>query len=428
MVEPATKWRVQIKDSQTLSEIIRKAFKVAQMEKPGPVVVELPEDLAAQIVPIKPIPPTSIPISIPIMESIQAANTLIKQYERPFVIIGNGVVRQEAVDELQLFIERLQSPVTHSYMAKGVLSKDHPKNFFTFGFNEKDEVLAGLKEADLLIVIGFDFVEKLPKEWNTEKTPILHIDTLPAEIDEYYPVEVELVGDIKQTLRVFNQLDIACKAWIPSGNLQKQIKQSYHIEKKEIDTNLLPLTIENILHSIDKLSSEETIVISDVGAHKVSIARTYQPKNANKFIISNGLASMGIALPGSIGAKLACPNDSVICITGDGGILMNFAEVETAKRLGLSFVIIVLNDSTLKIEQEMMNKKFGKSYGVTFTNPNFVQLATSFGIKGERANNLVEFENIIKRALKNSGEIVLIDVLLKANCDFSIILKENKRF
>jgi len=318
------------------------------------------------------------------------------------------------VDELQLFIERLQSPVTHSYMAKGVLSKDHPKNFFTFGFNEKDEVLAGLKEADLLIVIGFDFVEKLPKEWNTEKTPILHIDTLPAEIDEYYPVEVELVGDIKQTLRVFNQLDIACKAWIPSGNLQKQIKQSYHIEKKEIDTKLLPLTIENILHSIDKLSSEETIVISDVGAHKVSIARTYQPKNANKFIISNGLASMGIALPGSIGAKLACPNDSVICITGDGGILMNFAEVETAKRLGLSFVIIVLNDSTLKIEQEMMNKKFGKSYGVTFTNPNFVQLATSFGIKGERANNLVEFENIIKRALKNSGEIVLIDVLLKS--------------
>lgn len=414
MVEPATKWRVQIKDSQTLSEIIRKAFKVAQMEKPGPVVVELPEDLAAQIVPIKPISPTSIPISIPIMESIQAANTLIKQYERPFVIIGNGVVRQEAMDELRLFIERLQSPVTHSYMAKGVLSKDHPKNFFTFGFNEKDEVLAGLKQADLLIVIGFDFVEKLPKEWNTEKTPILHIDTLPAEIDEYYPVEVELVGDIKQTLRVFNQLDIACKAWIPSGNLQKQIKQSYHIEKKEIDTNLLPLTIENILHSIDKLSSEETIVISDVGAHKVSIARTYQPKNANKFIISNGLASMGIALPGSIGAKLACPNDSVICITGDGGILMNFAEVETAKRLGLSFVIIVLNDSTLKIEQEMMNKKFGKSYGVTFTNPNFVQLATSFGIKGERANNLVEFENIIKRALKNSGEIVLIDVLLKS--------------
>ncbi|MGG0449772.1 acetolactate synthase large subunit [Priestia megaterium] len=414
MVEPATKWGVQIKDAQTLPEIIRKAFKIAQMEKPGPVVVELPEDLATQIVPIKPISLTSIPVSIPIMESIQAANTLIKQYERPFVIIGNGAVRQEAVDELQRFIERLQSPVTHSYMAKGVLSKDHPQNFFTFGFNEKDEVLAGLKEADLLIVIGFDLVERLPKEWNTEKTPILHIDTLPAEVDEYYPVEVELVGGIKQTLRVFNQLDIPSKPWIPSGNLQKQIKQSYHIEEKKIDSDLLPLTIENILHIIDKLSSEKTIVISDVGAHKVSIARTYQPKNPNRLIISNGLASMGIALPGSIGAKLACPNDPAICITGDGGVLMNFAEIETAKRLGLSFIIIVLNDSTLKIEQEMMNKKFGKSYGITFTNPDFVQLAKSFGIKGEQANSLVGFENIMKRVLQSLDEIVLIDVLLKS--------------
>ncbi|WP_280160200.1 acetolactate synthase large subunit [Priestia megaterium] len=414
MVEPATKWGVQIKDAQTLPEIIRKAFKIAQMEKPGPVVVELPEDLATQIVPIKPILPTSIPVSIPILESIQAANTLIKQYKKPFVIIGNGAVRQGAMDELQPFIERLQSPVTHSYMVKGVLSKDHPQNFFTFGFNEKDEVLAGLKEADLLIVIGFDFVERLPKEWNTEKTPILHIDTLPAEVDEYYPIEVELVGDIKQTLRVFNQLDIPSKPWIPSGNLQEQIKQSYHIEEKKIDSNLLPLTIENILHIIDKLSSEKTIVISDVGAHKVSIARTYQPKNPNRLIISNGLASIGIALPGSIGAKLACPNDPAICITGDGGALMNFAEIETAKRLGLSFIIIVLNDSTLKIEQEMMNKKFGKSYGVTFTNPDFVQLAKSFGIKGEQANSLVEFENIMKRALQCLDEIVLIDVLLKS--------------
>ncbi|MCU7739559.1 thiamine pyrophosphate-dependent enzyme [Priestia megaterium] len=167
------------------------------------------------------------------------------------------------------------------------------------------------------------------------------------------------------------------------------------------------------MHIIDKLSSEKTIVISDVGAHKVSIARTYQPKNPNRFIISNGLASMGIALPGSIGAKLACPNDLAICITGDGGVLMNFAEIETAKRLGLSFIIIVLNDSTLKIEQEMMNKKFGKSSGVTFTNPDFVQLAKSFGIKGEQANSLVEFENIMKRALQSLDEIVLIDVLLK---------------
>jgi acetolactate synthase-1/2/3 large subunit len=133
----------------------------------------------------------------------------------------------------------------------------------------------------------------------------------------------------------------------------------------------------------------------------------------NRLIISNGLATMGIAIPGSIGAKLACPHDTVICITGDGGALMNFAEIETAKRLGLSFIIIVLNDSMLKLEVQQMNKKFGKSYGVTFQNPDFVQLAASFGIKGIRASNLGELENILKETLQYLEEIVLIDVTVQ---------------
>ena len=158
---------------------------------------------------------------------------------------------------------------------------------------------------------------------------------------------------------------------------------------------------------------ENTIVLSDVGAHKVSIARTYQPKKPNRLIISNGLATMGIAIPGSIGAKLACPDDPVICITGDGGALMNFAEIETAKRLGLSFIIIVLNDSMLKLEVQQMTKMFGESNGVTFQNPDFIQLAASFGIKGMQARNTVEFETIIKEALKTTNEIVLIEAVLE---------------
>ncbi|WP_245644978.1 thiamine pyrophosphate-dependent enzyme [Peribacillus loiseleuriae] len=297
------------------------------------------------------------------------------------------MIRQEAVAELHTFIEALQAPLIHSFMAKGVLPQHHPLNYFTFGFNEKAEVLAGIKEADLLIVIGFDFVEKLPKEWNEKKLPILHLNATPAEMDEYYPVQVELVGNIKQTIRTLNQLDIPSKSWVPFGNLQEKSKQSYQIEEIPKDLNSLPLSIENILHIIEKLSSENTIVISDVGAHKVSVARTFQPKHPNRLIISNGLASMGIAIPGSIGAKLACPDAIVICLTGDGGALMNFSEIETAKRLGLSFIIIVLNDSILKLEQETMNKMFGKSYGVTFQNPDFVQLATSFGVNGRRVNH-----------------------------------------
>ncbi|WP_284037838.1 acetolactate synthase large subunit [Neobacillus sp. 114] len=404
LFKPVTKWCTQILESQFLPTAIRKAFRTAKLEKPGSIVVTLPENLAAQMIPNLPLSVAPIPEIIPDMDSVKSAVRLIENHLKPFVIVGNGVIRQDAGDALLSFIEALDAPVTHSFMAKGVLPKDHPQQYFTFGFNEQDEVLAGLEEADSLIVIGFDFVEKLPKEWNPKKLPVIHIDTVPAEINEYYPVQAELVGNIKKTLEMLVQQKLPHKTWAPSGGLQEKIKMAYKTE--QTDSNL---TIENILHIVEKCSNENAIVISDVGAHKVAIARTYQPKKPNRTIISNGLASMGIAIPGSIGAKLACPSDQVICITGDGGALMNISEIETAKRLGLSFIIIVLNDSMLKLEVQIMNKMFGENYGLTFGNPDFVQLADSFGIKGFRGETLSYFEKVFKEALA-SEEIVLIDV------------------
>lgn len=405
--EPVTKWSVQIKDSLSIAKIIRKAFGTAQMEKHGAVLIELPENLASQMIPTLPLPVTPIPKSMPNSQAFEEACALLNQSQKPLIIVGNGVIRQEAVGELRTFAEKLQSPVIHSFMAKGILPKNHPLNFFTFGFNKKDEVLPLIEEADLLIVVGFDFVEKLPKDWNKKMLPILHIDPLPAEIDEHYPVKGELVGNIIETLRGLNKLEISSKQWIPYGNLKEQIRAAYQMDL-ELNENS-PLTIENILAIIEKHTSEQTIMISDVGAHKIAIARTFQPKKYGNLIISNGLASMGIALPGAIGAKLACPDAPVICITGDGGALMNISELETAKRLGLSFIIIVLNNFTLKLEEQMMDEKFSNSFGAVFGNPNFVQLAENFGIKGVRPKQLNEFEQVMKDALTNN-ELTLIDV------------------
>jgi acetolactate synthase I/II/III large subunit len=408
LFEPVTKWSVQIKDLQTISSIIRKAFRMAQMEKPGAVVIELPENLAPQMISGHPLPVTPIPKSTPNSQAIKNVQTLLSQSQKPLVIVGNGVIRQEAENRLLTFIENLNSPVIHSFMAKGILPKNHPLNYFTFGFNKKDEALPLIEESDLLIVVGFDFVEKLPKDWNKKKCPVIHIDPLPAEMDEHYPVRGELVGDLNETLQSLNKLDFPSKPWVPSGNLQDQIRKTY-----KMDVNLkesLSLTIENVLSVIEKLSTDQTIVISDVGSHKVSIARSYQPKQAGRLIITNGLASMGIAVPGSIGAKLACPDAPVICITGDGGALMNISELETARRLGLSIIIIVLNNSTLKLEEKMMQEKFGKSFGTTFENPDFVQLAESFRIKGVRPNDLYEFEQVLNGALNQNNELTLIDI------------------
>ncbi|GIN84349.1 acetolactate synthase [Heyndrickxia sporothermodurans] len=412
MFEPVTKWATQIKESQSIPTIIRKAFKIAKTEKSGAVIIELPENLATQMISAKPISVNEIFPVIPILEGFQDAVSTINKSSKPFIIIGNGIIRQNAENELLTFAETLQAPVIHSFMSKGILPKTHQLNFYTFGFNKDDIVLSGIDEADLLIVIGFDFVEKLPKEWNKKKIAILHIDSNQAETNEYYPVGVELVGNLKNILNEINQLKPTPKPWKPFGNLQETIRRVYQIDEKPTDIQSLPLTIENVLSIIETFSPAKTIVVSDVGAHKTSIARTYQPMLPNRLILSNGLASMGIALPGSIGAKLACPNDPVICITGDGGALMNIAELETAKRLGLSFIIIVLNDSVLKMEQDMMDEKFGTNFGVSFNNPDYIQLAESFRVIGKRANTLTEFSNIFSEALTESKKITIIDIHL----------------
>ncbi|WP_160722944.1 acetolactate synthase large subunit [Bacillus sp. USDA818B3_A] len=408
LLEPATKWNTQIQDPNTVSSVIRKAFRLASMEKPGSVAITLPENYAAEQITDTPLPIAQLPKTAPHPESFIAAKELIHKYKKPFILFGNGVVREGAADELEILINTLQCPAANSFMAKGVLPKDHPLNFFTFGFKENDAVLPGINEADLLIAVGFDFVEQLPNAWNKNKLPILHIDTLPAEVNEYYPVECELVGNIKRTLQALNNTELPAKSWLPSGDLHANIKTAYQINQQQEES----LTIENVLHLIEKHTSENTIVISDVGAHKVSVAKTYQPKKPNRLIISNGLATMGIAIPGSVGAKLACPHDPVICITGDGGALMNFAELETAKRLGLSFTIIVIDDSMLKLEVKQMNKKFGESYGATFQNPDFVQFAESFGVKGIRPKTLAEIEAILKEPQQ---EMVLIDLVTQNN-------------
>jgi acetolactate synthase-1/2/3 large subunit len=411
LFEPVTKWCAQINVSESVPAVIRKAFRTAKINKPGAVAISIPENFAAQMILCQPLPVINVPETVPSNEAVHAAASLIQSCMKPFVVIGNGVIRQDAVSELSCFINRLQSPVTHSFMAKGVLEKDNPFNYFTFGLNENDEVLAGMNEADLLIVIGFDFVEKLPKSCNTKLLPVLHIDSLPAEVNQHYPVGAELVGNIKKTLQLLNQKEISARFWKPTGNLRDTIMTNYQINVNSVtfDTSF---TVENILRCIEKLTSENTILISDVGSHKVSIARTYQPKKPNGLIISNGFASMGIAIPGAIGAKLAAPNDTVIGITGDGGALMNFSEIETARRLGLSFIIIVLNDNMLKLEVQQMEKRFGENFGVSFGNPDFVQLAASFGIKGLKARTMAEFETVFRESVQSLKEIILIEAAM----------------
>jgi acetolactate synthase-1/2/3 large subunit len=418
MFEPVTKWSIQIKRPETIPEIVRKAFKLAEMEKPGAVLVELPEDIAADDIDAKVLPQTPLPESVPSKISMNKALELINKSQKPFIIAGNGVIRQQASEALQAFAESLKVPVAHTFMAKGVLPPDHPLNMYTVGLQMKDYVLCGIHEADLIITIGYDFVEYLPIYWNEENPkPIIHLDTQPAEVDEHYPVAAELVGDIKAALGYLTENHKGTKEWMPGGELHQKLKRELaQIHEEAVsysgDTNnrIKPKTI---MEELAKITTDNTIVISDVGAHKMWIARNYQPKLPNRVIISNGFASMGIAVPGAIGAKLACPDDPVVCINGDGGFLMNAVEIETAKRLGLAFTILVLTDSKYGLIEWKLKNRFDASYGVDFENPDFVRLAESFGIVGMRVNHVAELEATLKKAL-SMNEVVLVEIPVDA--------------
>lgn len=418
MFEPVTKWSIQIKRPQTIPEIVRKAFKLAEMEKPGAVHIELPEDMAADDIEAKVLPKTPLPVSVPCETSMKQALELIEKSQKPFIIAGNGVLRRQASKELQAFAEALKAPVTHTFMAKGVLPPDHPLNMYTVGLQMKDYVLCGLHEADLILAIGYDFVEYLPMYWNENNPkPIIHIDTLPAEVDEHYPVAAELVGDIPAALTYLTAHLKGTKEWMPGGELhQKLVQELTHIHKEEASPSAgegARIKPKTILDEVAKIATDNTIVISDVGAHKLWIARNYQPKLPNRVVISNGFATMGIAVPGAIGAKLACPDDPVICITGDGGFLMNGVEVETAKRLGVAFTILLLNDSKYGLIDWKLKNRFDASYGVEFANPDFVRFAESFGITGIRVNHVTELEAALQKAL-SMKEIVLVEIPVDA--------------
>lgn len=413
LFQPVTKWAVQVKVPETIPEIIRKAFKLAQMEKPGAVYVELPEDVAVRQAEGRPLPVTPNPVTVPAPEQLDRAVQAIEQSRKPFIIAGNGVVRGRAWEELRHLAEKLGVPVANTFMAKGILPPAHPQTMYTVGLQLRDYVLCGIEEADLVIAAGYDFVEYLPMYWNGDRPrPILHIDSQAAEVDACYPVVAELVGDMALSLKGLAERISFSRKWQPAGDLHQKLQEELylvtqtHVAGDGSEERVKP---QALFHELSRTLPEETILISDVGAHKLWLARMYQPGQPNRTIISNGFAAMGIAVPGAIGAKLACPDHPVVCVTGDGGFMMNAAELETARRLGLSFVVLVLSDGKYGVIDWKMKDRFGHSYGIHFANPDLVQLAESFGATGMRVNSAREWPEVLRQALATEG-LVLVEV------------------
>jgi acetolactate synthase-1/2/3 large subunit len=415
IMKSITKWNITVSTPHTIPEIVRKAFKIAGSERFGPTHIELPEDIARENSNARLLKVKKFSLPRPLKEDIANAMKLIKNSANPIILAGNGIIRGNASSFLQEFAEKNSIPVTETFMSKGVLPEDHELNLLTVGLGKKDFSREYFEAADLVIAVGYDLVEYSPVNWNPKKNKkIIHIAASQAEVDEYYVPELEIVADIKETLIRLSKKQLR-KRKAKENKIQLHVNNTCYSFYGSCE---FPLKPQRVICDLRALLKKEDLIVSDVGAHKLWIARFYRSLHPNSVIISNGFASMGIALPGAIAAKLVYPERNVVAVTGDGGLLMNIQELETAKRLNLNFVVLIFSDSKYGVIKWHQEKRFKKSFGVDFTNPSFVELAESFGVKGYKIKKANELFPVMQKAL-NDNTVSLIDVPI----DYSESLK-----
>ncbi len=407
LFEPITKYSTQVLEPEIVAEIVRKAFKIAEMEKPGCSFIDFPENIAAmEVTGITPLKKQSATEPVAPQGKCSKAAAYIDKAKSPVIMVGNGVIRAKASKALVEFAEQLNIPVATTFMAKGVIPSSHSLSLGAIGLKSKDLVSFGFEEADLIICIGVDMVEYHPELWNPNKDKkILHIDRRPAEVDEHYILECGVLGNITDTLR---RIARRVEGPRPNSRLHKLVEVIRAEWAEHKDDTEFPIKPQKILWDLRQVLAKDDILISDVGAHKMWIGRMYQAQSPNSCIISNGFAAMGIALPGAIAAKLAYPKKQVVAVSGDAGFMMNNQEIDTALRLGLNIVILIFNDSKYGLIEWHQLRHFNRSTAIDFGNPDFVMLAESFGAKGYRVKSVDDFIPTMKKALAD-GTVSIID-------------------
>ncbi|MBE9189878.1 acetolactate synthase large subunit [Gloeocapsopsis crepidinum LEGE 06123] len=418
MFAPVTKWNTQIVRPSNTPEIIRKAFKRSQSEKPGAVHIDLPENIAAMPATGHPLRTDKLERTYAAFHSITEAATVISQATNPIILVGNGAIRADASEAVTEFATQLNIPVANTFMGKGVIPYKHSLALWSVGLQQRDYINCGFDNTDLVIAIGYDLIEYSPKKWNPDgKIPIIHIGETPAEIDSSYIPTVEVVGDISDSLyEILKRADRDDKATPYALELRSDIRTDY--EQYATDDGF-PIKPQKLIYDLRQVMGPEDIVISDVGAHKMWIARHYHCDRPNTCLISNGFAAMGIAIPGAVAAKLVYPNRKVVAATGDGGFMMNCQELETALRVGTPFVTLIFNDGGYGLIEWKQRNQFGRSSYVHFGNPDFVKLAESMGLKGYRVEATTDFIPILKTALAQDVPAVI---------DCPVDYQENYRF
>jgi len=410
MFRPLVKWNASIVHPETIPEIVRKAFKLAVTEKPGACHIELPEDIAGlEATGLTPLEIVRVRRPVPDDKIVDTLFELLRNAKHPVVLAGNGILRHRAHKQLTLFCQATRIPVVNTFMGKGSISRHDPNCLFTVGLASGDLNNRPLEESDLVLSIGFDVVEYQPKLWNPRAAlKIVHIDFSNAEVDSYYQPVLEIVGDLSHTLWMMNErLKMSPVAFDNAYTLAVREKMLADFAEFKDDVTQGSIKPQKMLWDLRQVLGPEDILLSDVGAHKMWIARYYQCDAPNTCLISNGFCSMGFALPGAIGAKLAFPDKRVVALCGDGGFLMNVQEMETAKRIGTNIVVIVWVDGGYGLISWKQDSRYGQHTDLSFGNPDFVKLAESFGWKGYYVANSADLRSTLEKALTHDCPVLV---------------------
>ena len=404
MFAPITRWADGIPTARAIPEMIRKAFKLAETERPAAVYLAVPEHIDADDMDydLTPLPRNVVRAEAPAPGQVQRAADALREAKRPVVLAGHGAARADATAALVRFSEELGVPVANTFHGKGVMPDDRPNSIDTIGFMRRDYVNFGFDNADAIIAVGYELQEFDPARINPKSDKkIIHIHRFPAEVDMHYPVDVGIIGDISASLDALRDAMTGCRfddaATGPGRDLLAD-----EFRRGQQDSRF-PLAPQRIVADTRAALGRSDVVLVDTGATKMWMARLYPTYERNTCLISNGLSTMAFALPGALGVKLARPEAKVLAVVGDGAFLMNSQEIETAVRERIPLVVLIWEDGGYGLIEWKMDLELGEHHYVRFNNPDVVTYAESFGAKGYRITAADQLLPTLRTALADDG-------------------------
>ncbi len=419
MMKPLTKYTRQIVNANNISATVREAFRLAMEERPGAVHIELPEDIAKEDVDERIF--ERIDYNRPDADE-QAINNAVKMIETakmPLLLIGAGANRKSTQKALTYFIKTTGIRFFSTQMGKGVVDERHPQYMGTAALSAQDFLHCAIDRADLIVNVGHDILEKPPFLMTEGGKKVIHINFFPAQIDAVYFPQLNVVGDISTSIeKISARLEDNSHWDLSYFNKIKQEVDS-HLAKYAID-NRFPALPQRIINIIRGQMPDDGIVTLDNGVYKIWFARNYPCHQPNTLLLDNALATMGAGLPSAIAAKLINPHKKVIAVCGDGGFMMNSQEMETAVRLKLNLVVIILNDSAYGMIKWKQKGAGFADFGLDYNNPDFVKYAESYGASGHRPESCDDFAKTLAYCLTNDG-VHLIDLAVDYSLNHSIL-------